>query len=323
MKEIKALHLQFGRNMWSDVPVKSWPKYNTPETLSYVCAADHVRCDEGVWRRVTDRAAACGLNMLVIDLAEALAYPSHPELAVKGSWSPDKMRSELRRLRAMGLEVIPKLNFSAGHDVWLKEYARMLSTKEYYKVCSDLIRDVVEIFDSPRLFHIGYDEETAEQQEKYGYLCIRQGELWWHDFLWFVSQVEKCGCRPWIWSDACWHFPKEFCRRMPKSVVQSNWFYGRTFVPGGKPRLRCEISPIDAYLELEKAGFDQIPCGSNHHCEDNIARTWAFARKHIDPTRLKGLLLSPWRVTMPMFEQHLIRSCELMGTVDADSRQYS
>jgi hypothetical protein len=45
-----------------------------------------------------------------------MVYPSHPELAVKGSWSPEKMKSELARLRALGLEPIPKRNFSASHD---------------------------------------------------------------------------------------------------------------------------------------------------------------------------------------------------------------
>ena len=320
--ETKAILLHLGKNMWSDVPVASWDKCKTPEDLAGVCVADHVRCDESVWRNVTNHAAKCGLNMLVIDLAEALVYPSHPELSVKGSWSPDKMRAELARLRGMGLEPIPKLNFSTGHDVWLKEYARMVSTKTYYRVCADVIRDVVEIFGGPRLFHIGYDEETAEQQVKYGYVCMRQGELWWHDVLWFVDLVEKAGCRPWMWSDACWHFPGEFCRRMPKSVLQSNWFYGRTFTLGGAPRLRCEISPIDAYVALEKAGFDQIPCGANHHCEDNIGRTWAFARKHIASERLKGLFMAPWRGTIPKHEARLKRACELMQTVEKDSEQY-
>ena len=40
--------------------------------------------------------------MVVMDLGEFLEYPSHPELAVKGSWSADRMRAEVKRLRAMG-----------------------------------------------------------------------------------------------------------------------------------------------------------------------------------------------------------------------------
>ena len=96
--------------------------------------------------------------MVLIDLAEGLVYPSHPELAVKGSWSVERMRKELDRLRGMGLEPIPKLNFSTTHDLWLGEYHRMVSTKKYYEVCADLIRDVGEIFGTPRMIHIGFDE---------------------------------------------------------------------------------------------------------------------------------------------------------------------
>jgi len=37
------------------------------------------------------------------------------------------------------------------------------------RVCRELIAEVVELFDSPRFFHLGYDEETAEHQAQYAY----------------------------------------------------------------------------------------------------------------------------------------------------------
>ena len=123
----------------------------------------------------------------------------------------------------MGFEVIPKMNFSACHDSWLKEYGRMLSTEKYYSVCEDLIRDAAEIFDHPQFFHLGYDEETAGHQRNHLLSICRQGDLWWHDFLWFVKVTERAGCRPWIWSDYIWNHKDEFLNRMPKSVLQSNW----------------------------------------------------------------------------------------------------
>ena len=61
-----------------------------------------MRFDEEVWRRVSGRFKAAGVNQIVIDLGEAVVYPSHPEIAVKGSWSVEKLRRELARLRAMG-----------------------------------------------------------------------------------------------------------------------------------------------------------------------------------------------------------------------------
>ena len=77
----------------------------------------------------------------------------------------DRLRKELARLRKLGLEPIPKLNFSTTHDLWLGPYSRQVSATIYYKVCEDLIDEVTGLFDKPRLFHLGYDEETAQQQE--------------------------------------------------------------------------------------------------------------------------------------------------------------
>ena len=166
-----------GVNMWSDQPVDSWGPYQG-EDLELVCQKNHLRFDEGVWRRLTAHMVEAGMNLVVIDLGEALKYKSHPELSVEGSWEIDRFRAELARLRKMGLEPIPKLNFSTAHDTWLKDYSRMVSTETYYKVCADLVREVIDIFDKPRFFHLGYDEETHGHQRKYLYSVVRQGDLW-------------------------------------------------------------------------------------------------------------------------------------------------
>lgn len=111
----------------------------------------YLTCDDAIWKDNVDHCASEGLNTVFIDLGEGVCYPSHPELAVKGTWPVEKMRKELARIRSLGLEPVPKLNFSACHDSWLKEYHRMLSTREYYQVVADVIKDVVEMFDHPRL----------------------------------------------------------------------------------------------------------------------------------------------------------------------------
>jgi hypothetical protein len=38
-----------------------------------VKAEDHVRCDENVWKDVTERIAKKGYNLLMIDLGEGIA----------------------------------------------------------------------------------------------------------------------------------------------------------------------------------------------------------------------------------------------------------
>jgi len=303
--------LKLGTNMWCDCVPPRWATL-TPEELPYKAAADHLRCDDGLWRELTDKARAAGFNMLLMDLGEGIEYPSHPELAVKGSWSPEKLQKELARLRAMGLAPVPKLNFSAAHDVWLGDYARMVSTKKYYEVCADLIKDVAELFGYPRLFHIGYDEETYGHQDRYQYVVVRQGDLWWHDFLWFVKTVEETGMRPWMWSDYIWKHTEDFLKRMPRSVLQSNWYYGETF----DPEKRKEVK---AYVDLEKGGFEQIPTGSNYSRDGNFAGTVDFCRKNIAPERLKGFIMAPWRHTIEHWRGDLERGIDLAAPVIAKS----
>ena len=311
---IWAALFHMGTNMWCDQVPTAWGPFKGEE-LNIINAADHVRFDEKVWRSLTDHMVEVGMNMVVIDLGEAIMYPSHPELAVKGSWDVDRFRKELARLRAMGLEPIPKLNFSTAHDVWLKKYERMVSTKQYYQVCSDVIRDVAEIFDRPRFMHLGYDEETAGHQSRYKYCVVRQGDLWWHDFLWFVRETEKTGMRPWIWSDYVWHHPDLFYSRMPKSVLQSNWYYGADFdldALKAKGRDR-HAAYVKAYEDLDKAGFDQIPTGSNWSCDTNFAGTVAHCRKVCSPDRLKGFLMAPWFFTLPNYEKKNLEAIDQVG----------
>ena len=304
--------LHMGTNMWSDIPLTRHSKYQG-EDLDLLCQADHLRFDETVWRTVTGRMRKAGLNMVVIDLGEALQYESHPELAVEGSWTVERFRGELARLRALGLEPIPKLNFSTAHDIWLKEYSRQVSTSAYYAVCTDLIREVCAIFDTPRFFHLGYDEETPGHQANQSYMVVRQGELWWHDFLLLARTVEAQGVRPWIWSDYQWNHPEEFLNRMPKTVLQSNWYYGDVFgedAPGGAavwPQVR---KYVQTYLDLDRAGFDQVPTGSNWSNDVNFGGTVDFCRGNLSPERLKGFLMAPWFFTLPAWQAKLTEAVD-------------
>ena len=308
---IWAALLHFGINMWCDQPVKAYKDYS-PEDLAMLSAADHLRFDEDVWRHVTGRMAEVGMNMIVIDVGEGIQLKSHPELAVKGSWTIDRFRAELDRLRKMGLEPIPKLNFSSAHDIWLKDYSRMLSTPEYYRVCEDVIAEVGEIFDRPRFFHLGYDEENWKCQRFCAYAVVRQGDQWWTDFLKISGFAEKHGMRPWIWSDYAWDHEEEFMRRMPRSVLQSNWYYGTHFESSKNAHrvIRCKT-----FGRLSDAGFDEIPCGSNYESDDNFGALVAYCGKTVAPERLKGFLMAPWFVTVPSKEKKLLDAVNQVGAV--------
>ena len=288
-----GLLLHLGSNLWNDNPDTPEGRARAPGKKFLI--HEELFCDDAMWKEATDAMAANGLNTVVIDLADGVVYPSHPEIAVKNAWTPEKLRKELARLRSIGLEPIPKLNFSATHDAWLKEYSMMVSTADYYKACSEIIADTVEMFDKPRLLHLGYDEETEWHQALFRYMVVRQGDLWWDDFLWFVKEVESRGVRPWIWSDYIWKHEAEFLKRMPKSVLQSNWYYDCKF-SGFKENENAKRY-CEAYAKLEKAGYDQVPTGYCHHPK-NFGLTVEHCKKVVAPERLKGFLHSTWDYTL-------------------------
>lgn len=290
-------------------PNKTWAcllhlNYNSPPTLKF---------NDLTWNNITQKMMQNGMNMVVIDLGDAILYKSHPEIAVKNAWTRNRLRNEIERLKKMGLEPIPKLNFSTGSDTWLGEYSRMISTEKYYSVCRDLIAEVSDLFDKPRYFHIGMGEETEATQSKQNYVVIRQNSLWWNDFHFLVKEVEKKGSRAWIWSDYLWRHPEQFLERMPKSVVQSNWYYGENF--DEKESMKPNIK---SYLDLEKHGYDQIPCGAyggieNQYNAKSILNTVQFCKEHIDDKRLNGFLQTFWKPTINENNESLTKGVELLG----------
>ena len=310
--------IHFGMNNWRSKPLATCPYPGGLDAAQREAVrvqygvADHVRFDEETFHRITEKMAAIGMNMVVIDLGEALAYPSHPELAVKGSWSPDRFRKELGRLRGLGLEPIPKLNFSTSHDTWLKDYHRMVSTPKYYEVCRDLVGDVCEIFDRPRFFHLGYDEESAPNHKNHRYCVVRQGELWWHDLEFFCRTCMDLGMRPWIWGDAWTHKGDEFTKRLSRDVLLSGWYYKLDF----ENEKNDFWGPLWREFEaFEKAGFDQIPCSSNFYRDGSFEGLVARCDKLIAPERLKGYLMAPWKITLP--GEHEKKNFEALDQVAA------
>ena len=305
--EIKALLLHLGHNMWCDYLPDDMGQelLRTPSGKGIPDVV--LRSQDALWDKAVDRMVEKGLNMLVIDLGEGLVYPSHPELAIKGSWTPERMRAEIAKLNARGLEVIPKLNFSTTHNGWMKHYHRMVSTAPYYKMCEDVIRDVAEIFDTPRFLHVGCDEEYAHHQAGDGYhryITVRLKELWMHDFLHLVKTCEKNGMRAWTWADYGWDHP-EFYTQCPKSVLMSNWYYDESY--GGfelaENKTNCK-KRLQGFYDLDKAGFEQVPCGTNWSgwkrrqlkigADDVIGKLVKVCRRDISKPLLKGFMMAPW-----------------------------
>lgn len=290
------LHLSF--NMWEDYISPHRPFRGFRPTLEL---------DEKLWDDSIELMGSSGVNMVVIDLGDAVQYESYPEIAVWNAWSTKKLREKLRKIRALGMEPIPKLNFSAGHDTWMGEYSRMVSTEPYYKFCSDIISEVFNLFDKPRFFHLGMDEESFGHQKYQNHITIRKNEMWWADFYFLVAETQKIGSRPWIWPDyMLWNEPEQFFNNMPKSVVQGNWFYGEEHDK--------ENARVRAYLDLESAGYDQILTGSYHdYNTGSIGSTVVFGKENIEDNRLLGFLQTFWRPTIEENRDRIIGGIELLA----------
>ena len=193
---------QLGTFMWHK---KLDPKRINDPKGHYIADSTVLEVDNMLTR--LEKARACGADTVLFDIGEAIQYPSHPELWIDGCLSADKARGVVERMKAMGYEVIPSLNFSTDHHHWLCEYQRMVSTPEYYRVCEDVIRDTWEICGHPEVFHLGYDEENIDctfshAKDYSAAVTVRQGTLYWHDLNWFCDVCRKLGSRPSFWLDS-------------------------------------------------------------------------------------------------------------------------
>ncbi|WP_166353000.1 Tat pathway signal protein [Phytoactinopolyspora limicola] len=306
------IHISY--NMWSD----------TPEPRRVSAYRDAMQFDDRVWYEVTQRMADGGLTMAVLDLGDAIRYRSHPEIALGDAWTVERLTEELDRLRGLGLEPIPKLNFSTSHDAWLGDYHRQVSTPAYYQVCADLIQEISELFGRPRFFHIGMDEETAANQPRSRFVVVRQHELWWEDLAFLEEKVTATGARPWVWSDYAWRHPQEFYWRMSRSTLQSNWHYDLVFTDDNEDD-RPRIQPAQevrgwrylTYLDLDDQGFDQIPAASNYRQAKSFEKTVEFCRRRLDPARLLGFLQTTWLPTVGEFRAHHLAAVDQVAQVIA------
>ena len=214
-------------------------------------------------------------------------------------------------LRAKGLTIIPKLNFSTCHDVWLKDYAKMVSTQTYYRVCKDIIDEVCALF-QPEILHLGMDEEVYENQAKYDYVVIRQNDLWWHDLYYLIHCVEANGVKACIWSDYARHKPQEFVEKCPKSVIQCPWYYFNQFEGELTEENRIRVEPFKI---LANAGFQIFAGASNEYFDDNAYGLHEFVKKNTPKENYLGILQTTWAATTEEWRKTLFKAVELVKDI--------
>ena len=293
---VSLLHL--GNNMWQK-PGNYKP--HNKESIDSIYRETLVT-DRDTWREVTDFAAANGVTTILIDMGEAVELKRHPELAVPGSWTREEFREELKRLRANGLEPLPKFNFSCAHNAWMKDWGYKVGFPEFNCFCRDIVDEACELFDGPELFHLGLEEEDARSQEILGQPIVISRKLAKkiEDSNVLFDACRKNGARPWMWTDPDtvneFGGEKGFREAIPTDVLMSNWFYGsiHNFLPD-----LWDNPNVALYKKLEEWGYEQIPTGSTWNMPVNMLRTMAFARNYLDDSKLLGFMSASWLMTVP------------------------
>ena len=277
--------------------------------------------DENVWRDTVNAAAEAGMNTIVLEVIDGVKYDSHPEISRPDAYSKDWMREQVKLCREKGIALIPKLNFSATHDMWLGEYARMLSTSVYYKVVKDLIEEVYELFDQPAYIHIGMDEETVQYQAKRDFVVYRQGELYFHDLKYLSDCVHALGAMPWIWSSPLYDMPELFAKYIaPDEMIISPYYYN-AFLPAHYTPIESRAEYITYYnedkyaamglrfveedpylvnfrlhsLPLLERGYLYVPCASVfNRCDYNTRDIMEYYKKYARAEQILGYVTAPW-----------------------------
>lgn len=322
MEKMWALLVHLGRNMYGENGEFGDGVYT------------HLNFDEEIWNRIVDSCVEHGLNTIVMPLGEGVRFNSHPELAVPDAWTWGKLNSEVKRLAKLGITMIPKLNFSTTHDKWLKDYAYMVSTPTYYRVCRELIHEVYEMFDHPPYIHLGMDEEDVPHQADRELCRVRQGELKWHDFHFLCDCVRETGATPWVWADFYYNFADEFRQRVGKDVILSPWQYNALrkehYTPVSSRQAYVDYYQQERYRDMNiqfveqdpflvnarkhmkpmiDDGYQIVPCISwVNYCEYNAPDTLEYYKNNAKDEQIPGFIAAAWRFVGKQYEDEILRN---------------
>lgn len=281
--------IHLGSNMWAKKG-EVRPYYVEPIRRYH----ETMLTEKEIWKKVTEFLPGCGFNALLIDIGEGIKLESYPQLAIPGSWEKQEIKEELIRLRELGLTPIPKLNFSTGHNAWMQEFSYMVGSESYYRMCEEVVMELIELFDTPEFFHLGLDEELPITQLYFPVMTIRNPQKQLEDANRLFKLCLKKGVRPWMWTDprAIESFGGEesFRTHIPKEVLVSNWFYG--YLYRSKP-----VADAELYTKLGEWGYEQIPTCSTVTYNVNPQQTLKYCKENVISSSIKGYLTAPWEMT--------------------------
>jgi len=193
--------------------------------------------DVDVALEIVEAMAKHNMNLLLVDCEDGVAYKSHPELKRHYTVPMSHLRKLSDAARAVGVDVVPKLNFAKSgrnmHDDWMRPHSHpiqwMRDQETYWKVAEDVVGELVEACRPKRYFHIGMDEDHYRSVRQY----VRAIKI-------LRRMLKKHCLRPIIWNDSCHHkdtagaqVHADKCRAaeelLPHDIVQMLWDYRRAW----------------------------------------------------------------------------------------------
>lgn len=253
-------------------------------------------------RELIDLAKENGVNTIVFAVLDALRYESHPELALPDAWSKEELKNEIEYARSLDMEVIPMLNFSAAHNVWMGKYARMISSSVYNQVCADLIDELCELFQKPSLFHLGMEDEYGNRQKFNDYQTVRGGALLAKDLTFLFECCRKNGARPWIYNDFHFSHPALFEATVPKDVVLSPSRIGDFIIKDGK----SHQPTVQSMLDTLAMGYDVMLTVTSWSCTMTQNYIFNAVKKLYPPERFFGFWVFPLLPCRQLYRYKLI-----------------
>jgi hypothetical protein len=131
--------------------------------------------DPGVAGEIVEELARQGFNALLIGVSDGVRYRSHPEFGRHYSAPMAELEALATHARSLGLEVIPKLNFSRSpincHNDWMRAPGEQWHTHfeddYYWRTAFEAIDEVIAACRPARYFHVGMDEDHERSYSQY------------------------------------------------------------------------------------------------------------------------------------------------------------
>jgi hypothetical protein len=253
--------------------------------------------DPEVAAEVVEAMAESGMNLLVIDIADAVKYRGYPELQRRYTVPMQRLRDLTKRAASAGLEVVPKLNFSQshwhGHNDWFRPHHELFDNEEYWRRAFEVIDQVTHVTRPRRFFHIGMDEDHDRSYTLYAEAIQR-----------LRDGLHERNLRAVMWNDSACMWPQAYIhlekalfaeKRIARDIVQLVWDYR-----GTEPKI---------FRRLKRRGFELW--GAPGSKPENAAR----CRDALLRIGGVGAIITQWVPLRPGQRKALLRTVRSCGAV--------